>query len=119
MHTRNPITWLTDWVTGKVGRWVALAVWLVTAGLLSVWRRSWPPSTITTLPQPLATRSRCGAARARHRRPAGPLQLVAKLPQVEGVMKNCGHTATAGRQFANLSAIHQRLVGATAGQSHQ
>ncbi|HEX5440213.1 MAG TPA: MMPL family transporter, partial [Ktedonobacterales bacterium] len=35
MHTRNPITWLTDRVTGKVGRWVALAIWLVAAGLLS------------------------------------------------------------------------------------
>lgn len=35
MHTRNPITWLTDRVTGKVGRWVALAIWLVAARLLS------------------------------------------------------------------------------------
>lgn len=35
MQTRNPITWLTDRVTGKVGRWVTLALWLLAAGLLS------------------------------------------------------------------------------------
>ena len=35
MHARNPITWLTDRATGKVGRWVTLALWLVAAGLLS------------------------------------------------------------------------------------
>ncbi len=35
MHTHHPIHWLTDRVTGRVGRWVALAIWLVAAGLLS------------------------------------------------------------------------------------
>ncbi|HKT40004.1 MAG TPA: MMPL family transporter, partial [Ktedonobacterales bacterium] len=35
MHARNPITWLTDRATGKVGRWVTLALWLVAAGLLA------------------------------------------------------------------------------------
>ncbi|MGE5333856.1 MAG: MMPL family transporter, partial [Nitrososphaerota archaeon] len=35
MHTRNPITWLTDRTTGRVGRWVALALWLLAAGLLT------------------------------------------------------------------------------------
>ena len=35
MHAHNPITWLTDRATGKVGRCVTLALWLVAAGLLS------------------------------------------------------------------------------------
>ena len=35
MHTHHPIHWLTDRVTGRVGRWVTLAIWLVAAGLLS------------------------------------------------------------------------------------
>ncbi len=35
MQHRNPLTWLTDRSTGKVGRWVVIGLWLVTAGLLS------------------------------------------------------------------------------------
>ena len=35
MRTRNPIVWLTDRTTGNVGRWVALALWLVAAGVLT------------------------------------------------------------------------------------
>lgn len=36
MMTRNPIVWVTDHTTGKFGRWVALALWLVAVGLLTV-----------------------------------------------------------------------------------
>ncbi len=35
MHTHHPIHWLNGRVTGRVGRWVALAIWLMAAGLLS------------------------------------------------------------------------------------
>lgn len=35
MRIRNPILWLTERTTGKVGRWVTLALWLVAAGLLT------------------------------------------------------------------------------------
>lgn len=35
MRDHNPLAWLTDRATGKVGRWVTLALWLATAGVLS------------------------------------------------------------------------------------
>jgi uncharacterized membrane protein YdfJ with MMPL/SSD domain len=34
MHTRNPLTWLTNGATDKAGRWVVLALWIVIAGAL-------------------------------------------------------------------------------------
>src|SRR5579875_464899 len=35
MRNHNPIAWLTDRATSKIGRWVTLALWLAVAGALA------------------------------------------------------------------------------------